>query len=370
MKHALLASALLAAFASADILADSATRVGQIEIVAELPITPGNITATADGRMFATVHGMRRGPAQLIEIFPGNNRWAPFPDTAWNAVPGSGPDVLNSAHGILVDSHNRLWVTDHGNWMPDGKARQPKLVAFDIATREVVFRHDFAPDVGPVGGIMQDIAVDAERGFVYIADCGANPAIVIVDIHRNTAWKWSDHPSLAAENVDLVVEGQRLLFPRPDGSMAPARVPVNPISLSADGETLFFGAMNGERWYGLPAALLRERADAQRIGGAVRVVGNKPVSDGISTDAAGNHFITNLRDNAIDKLGADGRLSRLVKDDRFLWPDNVRFGPHSWLYVAVNQLHRNPIFTGKPDNGQPPYLIARVWTGTPGQPGR
>lgn len=96
----------------------------------------------------------------------------------------------------------------------------------------------------------------------------------------------------------------------------------------------------------------------------------KPVSDGISTDSEGNHFIANLRDNAIDKLSKDGKLSRLVQDDRFLFPDNVRFGPDSWLYVAVNQLHRSSIFTGTADAGKPPYLIARVWTGTKGQPGR
>jgi hypothetical protein len=63
-------------------------------------------------------------------------------------------------------------------------------------------------------------------------------------------------------------------------------------------------------------------------------------------------------------------LTRLVQDDRFLFPDNVRFGPDSWLYVAVNQLHRSSIFTGTADAGKPPYLIARVWTGTQGQPGR
>lgn len=38
--------------------------------------------------------------------------------------------------------------------------------------------------------------------------------------------------------------------------------------------------------------------------------------------------------------------------------------------LAINQLHRNPIFTGTTDAGKPPYLIARIWTGTKDQPGR
>lgn len=314
---------------------------------------------------------MRRGPAQLIEIKSGKNNWEAFPNKEWNAAPGSGPNVLNSAHGVAIDSQDRLWVTDHGNWMPkNAKPAQPKLVAFDIHTRQVVFRMDFPEAIGPRGGIMQDLAVDAERGFVYIADCGPTPAIVVVDLKQKTARRFTDHPSLNAENVDLVVEGQTLKFPDANGNMQNARIPINPITLSADGQTLYYGAMNGETLYSVPAQLFREGASPERISAAIQVVGKKPVSDGISTDAEGNHFITNLRDNAIDKLSKDGKLSRLVQDDRFLFPDNVRFGPDSWLYVAVNQLHRSSIFTGTADAGKPPYLIARVWTGTKGQPGR
>jgi sugar lactone lactonase YvrE len=346
-------------------------KIGQVEIVAELDITPGNVAASKDGRMFASVHGMRRGPAQLIEIKPGKNNWQAFPNKSWNAAPGSGPNVLNSAHGVAIDSRDRLWVTDHGNWMPDkAEPAQPKLVAFDIHTRRTVFRMDFPESIGPRGGIMQDLAVDAERGFIYIADCGPTPAIVVVDTNRKTARRFTDHPSLNAENVDLIVEGQTLKFPGADGQMQRARVPINPITLSADGETLYYGAMNGKTLYSVPARLFREGASHAQIAQAIQVVGKKPVSDGISTDAEGNHFITNLRDNAIDRMSPNGKLTRLVRDDRFLFPDNVRFGPDSWLYVAVNQLHRSSIFTGNADEGKPPYLIARVWTGTKGQPGR
>ena len=352
-------------------------KVGQLEVVSELNITPGNVTASRDGRIFASVHGMRRGSAQLIEIQPGQNNWQPFPNAEWNGKPGSGKNVLNSAHGVAIDSQDRLWVIDHGNWMPnDAKPTRPKLVAFDINTRELVYRYDFPESA--TGTIMQDLAVDGERGFVYIADCGSNPAIVVVDTNNNTSRRFENHPSLQAENVDAIVEGEKLLFPNSEGKMQPARVPVNPITLSADGDTLYFGAMNGETWYSASAKSFREGASDypsgtlrdRTIGAAIKEVGQKPVSDGVSTDAQGNHFITNLKDNAIDKLSADGKLTRLVQDDRLLWADNVRFGNDSWLYIAVNQLHRNPIFTGKPDAGKPPYYIMRVWTGTQGQPGR
>lgn len=355
------------AAAGSTAVAAAAPTVGQIEIVAELDITPGNVTATRDGRVFASVHGMRRGPVQLIEV-TGPNSYTPFPDAAWNAKPGSGKDVLNTPHGVLVDSRDRLWVVDHGNWMD--KPQPPKLLAFDIASRKLAYRHDFDRKVAPSGQILQDLAVDSERGFAYVADCGPDPAIVVVDIDKNAARRFSGHPSLAAEDVELVVEGKPLLFPDAAGRMGPARVGINPITLSADGETLYFGAMNGTAWYALPARLLRDGAPDAEVGAAIVRVGGKPISDGAATDAEGNHFFTNLSANGIDVLDRNGELRPLVRDARFLWPDNAHFGPDSWLYVAVNQLHRNPIFSGAADQGQPPYLVARVWTGTRGQPGR
>lgn len=344
-----------------------APKVGQVEIVAALDITPGNVTVSKDGRIFASVHGMRRGPVQLIEV-TGRDSYTPFPDDAWNAKPGSGKDVLNTPHGVVIDGRDRLWVIDHGNWMET--PQRPKLLAFDIHSRELAYRHDFDKTAAPQGQILQDLAVDDARGFVYVADCGPDPAIVVVDTGKGTARRFSGHPSLQSEDIELVVEGKPLLFPGAGGVMGPARVGINPITLSSDGETVYFGSMNGTSWYSVPARLFRDGASDEEIGSAIARVGPKPLSDGAATDAEGNHFITNLPDNGIDVLGKDGTLQPLVRDPRFLWTDNAHFGPDSWLYVAVNQLHRNPIFTNAEDRGEPPYLIARVWTGTRGQPGR
>ena len=347
--------------------------VGQTEIVARLSVTPGNVTVSADGRMFASIHGARRdAEAQLIEIFPGEDRYAPFPDASWNRSPGSGPDVFNTPHGVLIDERNWLWVIDHGNWMPAGRApAAPRLFAFDLADGSLQFRHHFDPAMFPAGQILQDLAVDERRGFVYLADSGAAPGIVVVDVRAHHAWKYAGHPAFEAEsNAQLTVEGEELGFPQPDGRFTAARVPINPITLSADGETLFWGAMVGYSIYAAPAAMLREARPLDALAPAIVTAARKPVSDGFSTDAEGNHFVTNLPANGIDRIAPDGRVEPLVRDARFIWPDNVRFGPRSWLYVAVNQLNRASLFTGGADASEAPYLIARVWTGTAGRPGK
>jgi sugar lactone lactonase YvrE len=342
---------------------------GTIEVVAELPINPGNVTVSKDGRIFSTVHQFRRGDAQLIEV-TGFNTYKPFPNRAWNAKPGSGNNVLNSVLGIALDEQNRLWVIDNGD--VEGNLQNPKLVAFDIKTGKVAFRYDFPESTGAKGTFLQDLAVDAKRGFVYIADIGGQfePAIVVVDLNKKTSRRFTGHPSLNAEDVDLLVDGVVAVFPNAEGKIAPARIGINPITLSADGETLYYGAMTGKNWWQVSTTPLRNGSSNQAIAATIRKVGEKPVSDGASTDAEGNHFFTHPGANAIDVLSKDGKLTRLVQDDRLEWPDSVRFGQGSWLYIAVNQLNRSPNFTGGEERGKPPYRIMRVWTGTKGITGR
>jgi sugar lactone lactonase YvrE len=341
---------------------------GALEEVAALPINPGNLAVTEEGRVFATVHQFRPADARLIEI-TGPDSYRPWPDTAWNGTFGSGPDVLNSVLGIAIDRKGRLWVIDNGLGDPP---QPPKLLAFSLADGSLAYRYDFPPETGAAGSFLNDLAVDDERGFVYLADIGGSqaPALVTVDVEKGSSRRFSASPALQAEDVDLVVEGRVLGTKGEDGTFKPARIGVNPITLSADGETLFFGAMSGKTWYRLPARLLREGASDETIAAAIEVAGPKPVSDGASTDRAGNHYFTDLANNAIAVLRPDGRLETLVQDDRLLWPDALSFGESGWLYIAVNQLHRAPRLNGGIEGAEPPFRILRVYTDTEGIPGR
>ncbi|MFZ0790208.1 MAG: L-dopachrome tautomerase-related protein [Chromatiaceae bacterium] len=341
---------------------------GALEVVAELPINPGNLAVTESGRVFATVHQFRRADAQLIEI-TGPESYRPWPDAGWNGAFGSGPEVLNSVLGIAIDRKDRLWVIDNGLGDPP---QQPKLVAFSLGDGKPVFRYDFPPETGPLGCFLNDLAVDDEKGFVYIADLGGQhqPALVTVDLTNKTSRRFTASPTLQAEDLDLVVEGRTIGTKGEDGELRPARLGLNPITLSADGETLYFGAMNGKTWYRLPARLLREGADDGSVAAAIERAGPKPVSDGASTDADGNHYFTDLGGNAITVLHPDGALETLVQDDRLIWPDALSFGEPGWLYIAVNQLNRAPALNGGGEGAEPPFYILRVYTGTRGIAGR
>ena len=131
------------------------------------------------------------------------------------------------------------------------------------------------------------------------------------------------------------------------------------LRFSEDRNTLFYGAMSGRSWFSVSAKGLRENNADEAIKAGIEKVGPKPISDGVATSSNGEHYFTNLENGSIDVLFND-QLKTLVKDPKIDWPDNVRIGPDNWLYIAINQLHKAPAFTGGEDEATPPYYILRV----------
>ncbi len=339
---------------AASVSAALAVTPGTLEVVAELQIRPGNVAPAAKGRLFATVHPLGApAAAQLIEI-TGRDTYRPWPSVELQRGAGApNDDQIDSPLGITIDSRQRVWITDMG--LKLGKTR---VWAFDIATGRTVHRLEIPAAVAPKGSFVQDLAVDDRDGWVYLADI-ANPGLIAVEIATGQARRFSGHPSLQAEpDATMVIDGKAIQF-----QGGPARVAVNPITLSADRRTVFFGAMNGKTWYSVPAKQLRIGVSDAQTAAAIRRVGPKPVSDGATTSAKGVHYFTNLNDHGIDQLGPNGQLTPVVRDPRLDWPDSLHFGGDDWLYVSINQLYKSPSFTGGADEGVPPYRVMRVWTG-------
>lgn len=319
-----------------------------VEVVAELPIRPGNVTATPQGRVFTTVHSLGAPSGlQLIEITNGQYKAWPSADVQ-SAEGQVAEDRLDTPLGVAQDGKGNLWVIDMGHHI--GKTR---IWGFDITTGALVRKIDLPAEIAPKGAFVQDLVIDAERGWAYLADL-APPGLIAVNLATGKAQRFAPHKSFDPEpEARMRIDGRDTMF-----NGQPANVGLNPITLSADGNTVFYGAMNGSRWYSVPARLLREGADMARVGAAIKQVGRKPVSDGAATDAAGNHYFTNTNEHGIDRLDTRGRLRPLVRDALLDWPDNVQVGPDGWFYISVNQLHKTPAFAGK-DEGQPPYRIVR-----------
>lgn len=348
-----LAAALLlpgAALAQSDAAtaADSFARSGPpLEVVLASPRRPGNVAVAPDGRVFITYHALSDAPAQLAEI--KNGRALPYPDSSLQRNGAAASDAtIDTPLGLQVDRQQRLWVIDMG--LNLGKTR---LWSFDLRKNVALPTIELSAEIAPKGSFVQDFAVDERRGWIYLADI-ANPGLIALNLKTGQARRFGGHPSLQSEDIDMVIDGKTVDF-----AGKPARVGVNPLSLSDDRETLYFGAMNGTRWYRLPTRLLREGKSDAEIAAAIEVAGPKPISDGVATDRKGNHYYTDLQRHAISRLSRDGQVRDVVRDANLNWPDNLSLGPDGWVYVVANQLHLTSAFTGQPDRGRPPYYVYR-----------
>lgn len=327
--------------------APSSEPQSSLQVVAVSQVRPGNVAVSARGRVFASFHPLGDSKLQLGEVVDGRLR--PYPDMrVQNAGAAASDDTFDTPLGVMVDRANRLWAIDMG--LKSGKTR---LWAFDLNTDTLARKIELSADIAPKGSFVQDFAIDEARGWAYLADI-AEPGIIVLDLSSGKARRFGAHPALRAQDVDMKIDGRLIQF-----GGKPARVGINPITLSADRETLYFGAMNGTTWYRVPAKLLREGAEDAAIAAAIAPAGPKPISDGAATDDVGNHYFTDLQQHAIARLGRDGKLSEVLRDPRLQWPDNLALAPDGWIYVSVNQLDRTPSFTGGADQGRPPYYLYR-----------
>ena len=83
-----------------------------------------------------------------------------------------------------MDRFGRLWTIDHGNH----GLRQPRLLAFDLATNELI--HDVSPgdDIAPLGSSLHDLQVSADGNYIVIADAsiwGRRPALIVYDLRNS-----------------------------------------------------------------------------------------------------------------------------------------------------------------------------------------
>ena len=329
-----------------------------VEVVAALEQGPGNITVTPSGQIILSLHQFYE-PAVPVVVLGQDGALAPFATEAG----------LDSVLGVQAGRDGVVWLLDNG--LREGLP--PRLVGWDPDRSSRIADIDLDP-VTPDNAFVNDLAVDKEHGTVYIADPagGANAALVVVDLATGQARRVLEgHTSVVPEDVDLVIDGTPVRIRTPEGQEIRPRVGVNPIALDKTNEWLYFGPMHGLSLYRVRTADLRDAALAPAaLAERVERWADKPISDGISVDNAGNIYLGDLAENAIGVIDTDRRYRILVADPRLSWPDAFSFGPDGALYIVANQLHRTATLNAGTQTATPPYHVLRIQPLAPGVPGR
>lgn len=342
-----------------------------LEVVADLPTPPGNIAVSVEGRVFISLHPEARPQMKIVEIVNGATK--PFPNLAFQTGEGESRffrDVLS----LRIDRQKRLWTLDNGFH----GTHPGRLLAFDIGNgqacpepcRRVVHEFVFPRDIAGLGSHLNDFQVSPDGRFIYIAESsilGKTPALIVYDVTRQKARRLlQEHVSVMPENFIPVVQG---VVMKPLGLFG-IRPGVDSIALSRDGEWLYYAAVNASHLYRARTADLRnESLSADALAAKVETYADKTMSDGITTDDAGDVILSDPEHSAVVLLKPDRSLQTLLKTERLRWPDGFSFGPDGWLYVTCSSLHH---VIGRPASdivANAPYQVFRFRPGATGVPG-
>ncbi|GAA3932968.1 L-dopachrome tautomerase-related protein [Litoribacillus peritrichatus] len=328
----------------------------RLELVAELPMPPGNIAVAPDGRIFITFHPDAGPEFNVVELVDGEVR--PFPGRSWQPG-GPEPKAFQQVLSLRVDQQNRLWTLDAGTH----GVGQPRLLAFDLDTGALVHEFDFGSETFGVGSHANDFQVSPDGLYVFISDASIfaqTPALVVYSVEKQSARRILESDiSVRAGQYEPVVQGRPMTI----AGIFTINPGVDGIALSRDGETLFYASVSGDMLYKIPTRHLKyAQANDRVLAGFVEPVGRKTMTDGMTTDQNDNVYLTDIEHSAVVRMNSNGERVTLLKTDKLRWPDGFSFGPQGYLYITCSALH--DVLGKFPDNVRKmaPYPVYRVKT--------
>jgi len=320
-----------------------------LEEVLSYPEPLGNLAVSADNRLFFNVHPESRPSGyKVLEWKDGE------------AVPYPSAEVQQefvTTLGMFIDSQNRLWTIDHGNHGFD----DVRLLAFDLATDEIVYDYIFDGTVAETGSFFNDFQVSPNGRWIYVADVsffGKNPSIVVHDTETGESWRTLERDTSVCPQ-DYIIQNpvREMTFL---GGLIALKPGVDGIAIDESGEQLYYGAMTHDGLYRIPTAILHNKnATAAERSAAVVRIGTKPLSDGLSIDTLNNVYITDVENQGIARMSPAGDLQTLIKDERVRWSDGLSYGGDGYLYFTDSAIPDQMLQSKAHIEAAGPYYIFR-----------
>ncbi|HWZ45699.1 MAG TPA: L-dopachrome tautomerase-related protein [Candidatus Saccharimonadales bacterium] len=337
----------------------------RLEVVATLDEAPGNIAVSRQGRVFFNFHPEGRPELKVAEIVDGHP--LAFPNHQFQQNLGGGKPYFDCVFSVRIDRQDRLWTLDHGFH----GFRQPRLLAFDLQSGNLVHQFDFPSNIAGPGSYIQDMQIDPEGKKVYIADLSAlaqKPAIIVYDVEKKRARRLLERDGSVMDKPYLIdAKGKLMVLLGRMYKMHPA---LDSIGLDRQGEWLYYGAMSSETMHRIRTADLNDESlSPSALQDRVQRFGPKVQSDGITVDNDGNVYITDVEHGAISMLGPDRQLVTLLRDERIRWPDGLSYGPGGYIYITDSDFPDIMLKSKSHIKKNAPYYIFRFKSDHSGVPG-
>ncbi|MCR9144197.1 MAG: hypothetical protein NXI24_18255 [bacterium] len=305
-----------------------------LEKVADLDRPPGNIAVSRSGQVYFTFHPEGGPDINVARLKSGSADEDGL--TAFEAYPNlEFQSRFVSPLSVRIDRQNRLWVLDLANHATG----TPKIFAFSLADDSLLIEYEIPSDIAPLGSHMNDMQIDSQGEFMYIADAsifGKSPALIVFDIKNQSSRRLlENHESVTAEHFISKVDGRDMVVL---GFFA-IRPHVDSIALDKRDEWLYYAAVNAQYMYRVRAKDLRNQSlSPTALAAKVERFARKSHSDGITMDAADNIYLSDPEHDAVNVLKANGEFQTLIASPKLRWPDGFSFGPDGYIYVTCSAL--------------------------------
>jgi len=324
---------------------------------------PGNIAIGPKGRIFMSVHGFYGQKVKIVELLK-NGMTIPYPSSMWANKPTQPHAGIHDVLGLNVDQNGILWMLD-----TSGADRAGRLIGWNTREEKLHRIYYLAKPVIRDESFLNDLAIDTQRNFAYIADSagGKFAALIAVDLTTGQSRRTLEgSPYTLAENLNMKIDGNVVTL-----GGQPARIGVNPITIDPNNEWVYFGAMTGKSVYRVKTQYLSNlKLPSAKLATQVQRYGDKPISDGITVDGGGNVYVTSITDGSIGVLKSNGKYQTLYQSDAISWPDGFAYGPDHRIYVTINELHRSPVLNGGKNASQNLFKVMSFPALTKGKSGR
>ncbi|MFL8937226.1 L-dopachrome tautomerase-related protein [Rossellomorea oryzaecorticis] len=343
---------------------------GKLELVYEFyGAMPTGVSVSETGRIFICFPKWGDDVKFTVAEIVGDTL-EPYPSLKTNL--GSQGNITMSfisVQSVFADGRGTLWVLDTAapNFSEPIKGGA-KLVAVDLKTNTIRRVYTFTEDVVLPTTYLNDVRFDfrvGKAGYAYITDSSSKGpgAIIVVDLESGNAFRRLNGANSTSPDPYFLpkVEGEILMNRNKDGSTSPFRLASDGIAISPDGKVLFYCPLSSRHLYSISTEALRDRTIPDTdLRYQVEYWGEKGASDGMISGAKGNLYAGDYENNSIRKILPNGIMETLAHDPRILWPDTFSIGPDQYLYVIVNQLHRQARFHYGKDLRQKPYSLLRM----------
>lgn len=307
---------------------------------------PAGIKMDSRGTYYLSVPRWHEGiPATLnkIVMVDGKPMLQPFPSKAMNEE--GNPAAIQSVLGFEIDENDVMWILDQGRlcdkWSADGSQ---KIVIYDLRNDRLIDSIKIPDEISSYrASFLNDICVDNENGYAYIADSGINAhplegGLIVYDmktkelrrvLHQDESTQ--DAPGFTFSiNGSLIYEGD------------PMRTGADGIALSHDRKTLYWCPLTGHHLYSIDVTALWDasKTDAE-LSTLVHDCGSKHTNtDGMTADNEGRIWYTMLEHTGMGYYDpADGSMNEFVQDERMVWVDTPQIDNRGNVIFSTNQLH-------------------------------